>query len=436
MSTASEKNPGCSEVLFGPDAVPAPPAPTPDDRPSTAATVRAIATPCTLLVLGAVFFVMGWVVPGVVACVLAVLVVLAQVAIGWVGVKYALRAHANLFRTLGPLLRPDAPRSEPRQVCTSSPDEEKRERAVDRAVGFGLTRAAASDATSISPEGKSPEDRERLFANTMDERGATYGWLQEIPAWQRASIAAQDGISLVAQVLPAVDNADGRWVVLCHGYGGTWDSMLQYARHWYEAGYSLLIPHMRGHGESGGAFIGLGWLDRRDVVTWTAWLCNGGAGLCRDIVLFGHSMGASAVCLASGEPDLPQAVRAVIADCGFDSAWHALSSTLQAAEAPVHPTLDLVRLNLMARRGGYDLARGDVTQALARSSTPALFIHGLKDPTVQPCLAGILYRACPAQPKELLAVPGAGHCQSSLLAPEAYWGTVLGFAEEQVSSPH
>ena len=60
----------------GADAVPPPPPPSPDDRPSAASTVRVIATPCALLVLGAVFFIMGWVVAGVVACVLAVLVAL------------------------------------------------------------------------------------------------------------------------------------------------------------------------------------------------------------------------------------------------------------------------------------------------------------------------------------------------------------------------
>ena len=411
----------------GADAVPPPPPPSPDDRPSAASTVRVIATPCALLVLGAVFFIMGWVVAGVVACVLAVLVTLLEVAIGWVGVKYALRDHANVFRLIASLLRHDGARPPARQAKEDTPEREQAERSVDRAVGFGLTRAAAADATSISDEGKTPEDRARLFANVMAERAATYTWLQAAGPWERVSIGADDGVELVGQVLHTEPPTD-RWAVLCHGYGGTWDSMLQYTRHWSEAGYSLLVPHMRAHGESGGPYIGVGWLDRRDVVAWARWLSEGGAGPCRDIVLFGHSMGASSVCMATGEADLPPTVSCAVGDCGFDSGWHALSSTLQAAEAPVHPTLDLVRLYLMTRRGGYDLAKADVTAALAHSSTPTLFVHGLADPTVAPSMAGVLYRACAAEPKRLVAVPGAGHCQSSLMDPAGYWDAVLGFA--------
>lgn len=407
-------------------ALPAVPEPTADDRPSRWSTVRVILTPCALLVLAALCFVAGWPVPGIILCVLAVLVVLGEVAIGWVVIKYALRDHANMFKILAPLLRGDSAKT-PRVVAAATPEEERREKAVDRAVGFGLTRAAAVGATAIESSGQSDEDRACLREHVLEEREATYEWLQEMSSWQRVSTEGEDGIRLVGELL-APHSQDGRWVILCHGYAGTWNSMLQYARRWAEAGYNLLVPHMRAHGESGGDYIGMGWLDRRDVVAWARWLSEGGAGLpCTSIVLFGHSMGASSVGLASGEPDLPAQVCAAIGDCSFDGCWRALSTTLQAAGAPVHPTLDLVRLNLMARRGGYDLAQGDVAQAVGARSLPRLFVHGLADPTVPPVMARVLFEAA-AGPKELVVVPGAGHCQSSLRDPEGYWNAVLSFA--------
>ena len=410
-------------------AVPAAPPASPDDRPSSWSTVRVVAMPCLLLVLGAVFFVAGWPVPAIIACMLAVLVVLGEIAIGWVVIKYALRDHANMFKILAPLLRDG---SAPRRATGGenlSPEEERREKAIDRAVGFGLTRAAAY---AQAESGQTDEECARFARNVLEERQATYAWLQEIPAWQQVSLTAEDGTNLVAQLCVAHPDS-GRWAVLCHGYAGTWNSMLQYARHWAEAGYNLLVPHMRAHGESGGRYIGMGWLDRRDIVAWTCWLADGDApAACNAIVLFGHSMGGSSVSMASGEADLPEQVRAVISDCSFDGAWHALSSTLQAVGAPVHPTLDLVRLNLMARAGGYDLARGDVARAVGARSLPRLFVHGLADSTVPPYIAGVLYRAARG-PKRLVAVAGAGHCQSSLMDPEGYWDAVLGFANDHLS---
>lgn len=416
-------------ALTGPGCVPAAPPATPDDRPSTWSTVRVIAMPCLLLVLGAVFFVVGWPIPAIIACVLAVLVVLGEVAIGWVVIKYALRDHANMFKILAPLLRDGAAPQKIARDSSLSSEEERREKAIDRAVGFGLTRAAAC---SQGAAGQTDEERARFKDNVLEERQATYAWLQEIPAWEQVSLTAEDGTNLVAQLL-AVHPDSGRWVVLCHGYAGTWNSMLQYARHWAEAGYNLLVPHMRAHGESGGRYIGMGWLDRRDVVAWARWLAGGGARVtCDDIVLFGHSMGGSSVSMASAEEDLPEQVRAVVSDCSFDGSWHALASTLQAAGAPVHPTLDLVRLNLMARAGGYDLARGNVAQAVGARSLPRLFVHGLADSTVPPYIAGVLYEAARG-PKRLVAIPGAAHCQSSLMDPAAYWDAVLGFANDHIS---
>lgn len=409
-------------------AVPAAYEPTGNDRPSTAATVRVIAIPCALLVLGAVSLVFGWVVAGIVACIFAVLVVLGEIAVGWVVVKYALRRHANMFRLLASLLKdePSAPHSRVKRPSDSA--AEQLERTIDRAVGFGLARMSAEG--GFFAGARTQREADALRDHTLSERATTYSWLQSAPDWENVSTVSDDGTELVAHMLVA-DAASSRWAVLCHGYAGSWDSMLQYARHWAQAGYSLLVPSMRGHGDSGGAFVGTGWLDRRDVVAWARWLVSE-QGDC-PIVLFGHSMGASSVCMAAGEPDLPAQVRAVVSDCAFDSSWHALSSVLELCGAPVHPTLDLARLYLMAQRGGYDLAMGDVASALGRVSLPVLFVHGSSDPIVSPALAPRLLQSAGGNRKDILMVAGAGHCQSSLADPELYWSRVLGFADEFVS---
>lgn len=410
-------------------ALPTVPEPTGDDRPSRGHTVRMVVTPLALLAAGIVFLAgPRWTVAGIVLCVAAVLVALAEAAIGWAVVHVALRDHANMFKTMAPLLGAEVSAGA-REVSGDTADEE-RERAIDRAVGFGLTRAAARGGFAAGSMDQAA--RERLRTNVLEERARTYAWLQECADPVAVERQAEDGVRLVARALVA-DPGSPRWVLLCHGYAGTWDSMLQYARSFAEAGYNLLMPDMRAHGSSGGRYIGMGFLDRRDVVGWSRWLTQGdgavsvGACAATGVVLFGHSMGASSVCMAAGEPDIPAEVKAVVADCGFDSTWHAISSVAQKAGVPVHPTVDLARMNLMVRRGGYDIARGDVVGALSRASLPVMIVHGLDDEMVPPYMATLLHRA--THTSEVLLVSDAGHCQSSLVDPNGYWERVLGFAD-------
>ena len=85
-----------------------------------------------------------------------------------------------------------------------------------------------------------------------------------------------------------------------------------------EQGWNVLLPDMRTHGESEGKYIGMGWLDRLDVLKWIDLIRE------RDeqaqIILHGVSMGGATVMMTSGEA-LPENVRAVIDDCGYTSVW-------------------------------------------------------------------------------------------------------------------
>ena len=40
----------------------------------------------------------------------------------------------------------------------------------------------------------------------------------------------------------------------------------QLAAPYYEAGYQVIAPDLRACGESEGDYVGLGWLDRKDVL--------------------------------------------------------------------------------------------------------------------------------------------------------------------------
>ncbi len=392
--------------------------------PSRAHEVRTVVTPLVLLVAGVACLVHGLLVLGVILCVLAVGVAAFEYAIGALFVKYVLRRGANVFALVAKISQPGASRRA--SVEGAATGGESHEAEIDKRVGFALTRASA--AGGFFCQGMSEEDAARRRENVLKERAATYEWLEGGPGFVKVVTDAPDGTRLVAHAWVG-DAAGGSWVVLCHGYAGSWDSMLQYARPWARAGFNLLIVSMRGHGESEGPYIGMGYLDGADVVSWATYLCAPDEGLpaARSIVLMGHSMGAHSVLNASGLEGLPAQVRAIVADCGFDAAWSSIAGIAGSLGVPDHPTLELVRRHLRHARGGYDIAADDAAAMVARSHTPILFVHGLADATVSPSCTRRLYEAANCE-KQVLLVEGAGHCMSSLLVPDMYWQTVLGFA--------
>lgn len=399
--------------------------------PSAATLVRLVGTAGALVVLSGVFLALGWWVAGVIAALLCAGMVVLCVAIGHFFVRFALKAgsHAMLGpRKRGGELAYGDKGATPRQGDDDGacPRDERHSSEIDEAVGFILRE---DDIFSNAAGDLDEQARATMVANRHEERELTYAWLQSLPeaAVRDVSVEAQDGVVLAGHVI-ATHPESGRWVVFLHGYAGRWREMMLYARRWALEGFNLLFVEMRGHGASGGRYVGLGWLDRRDVVSWVRWLVGEyGEGV--RVALHGHSMGGAAVCMSVGEADLPEQVRLAVSDCAFTSAWDACSCLLEGQMGlPEHPIMDLTRLNFMARKGGFDLARADGVASVARARVPMVFAHGGRDAVVPVWMAHELYDAC-ASEKVLVEVPGAGHCQSALVDPDAYFGTILSWAD-------
>ena len=80
------------------------------------------------------------------------------------------------------------------------------------------------------------------------------------------SLISDDGLELHAYRVDG--SVPHRYAVLCHGYQNNATGMASYGKHLFDLGYTVLLPDARGHGESEGDYIGMGWPERRDVVRW------------------------------------------------------------------------------------------------------------------------------------------------------------------------
>lgn len=244
---------------------------------------------------------------------------------------------------------------------------------------------------------------------------------------QDVFLRADDGLRLRAQYLP-LPGAPA--AVLCHGYKSRGDGLSLAAEHFRRMGFSLLLPDARGHGQSHGDYIGFGWKDRLDLLAWLRWLND--AAHPPYIVLYGISMGAATVLMAAGEP-LPDNVRAVAADCGYTSIREILR---HVAKSRHFPGFLLVFADLICRlRAGYSpLREGSALETAGRIRVPLLLFHGDADVFVPVEMAHALYDAAACE-KALCIIPGAGHLEAALRAPELYWETLAGFLRRQDALP-
>ncbi|MCH5257044.1 MAG: alpha/beta hydrolase [Lachnospiraceae bacterium] len=252
----------------------------------------------------------------------------------------------------------------------------------------------------------------------------TEEWLETVER-RKISAETEDGYTLVAEEFLSDEN-NHKWALVLHGYTGWKEEMYPFAHWYYEEGYHVIAPDLRCQGESEGDFIGMGWTDHYDCALWISYI------LSRDsdarIVIHGQSMGAATALMMTGEEDISPNICAVVSDCAYTDAYSMFGEKIkQWFYLPAFPIVDTACLVLRIR-GGYNLKDASAINAVKKSDTPTLFIHGDADAMISVEMTKQLYDAANC-PKELLIVEGAGHAQSQDKDPDTYYGTIRAFLE-------
>ena len=90
-------------------------------------------------------------------------------------------------------------------------------------------------------------------------------WLDEISNDVYITTSNNGKLKLHAYEIINQKNTD-IWSIVIHGYCSQGKDMTYYAKQYYNKGYNVLILDLRGHGESQGDYIGMGWHDRLDLI--------------------------------------------------------------------------------------------------------------------------------------------------------------------------
>ena len=190
-------------------------------------------------------------------------------------------------------------------------------------------------------------------------------------------------------------------------------------------GFSVLMADQRGHGDSEGDTITFGIRERYDCVDWARAAAKK-FGPETKILLLGVSMGAATVLMAADLP-LPETVRGIVADCGYDTPAGILKETIRRRRWPLFPLYPFTALG--ARWfGGFSVTETSALDCVGRARLPILLIHGEADRVVPCAMARSLRDACASQ-VELLTVPEADHGISWYVDMPAYQKALLRFME-------
>ena len=245
---------------------------------------------------------------------------------------------------------------------------------------------------------------------------------------ESVTISSYDDLSLSAIIYEQQEHSD-EWIIAVHGYKGYGMQMISPALIFFNEGYNVLIPDCRGHGNSDGDYIGMGWHDRIDLMSWINEIIRMNSKA--QIVIYGVSMGGATVLMATGE-ELPVNVKAAISDCSFTTAYDQFSfqakSLLGVSDFPLVKATSLI----CSLSAGYSLDDASAVRQVRKSKTPTLFIHGSEDDFIPVDMTYKLYEAAECE-KEILIIDGSKHGDSYSFDPENYWSKVFGFLDKNLT---
>ncbi len=249
-------------------------------------------------------------------------------------------------------------------------------------------------------------------------------WWQKVK-FEPVFVSSFDGLKLAGQYFDAKSN---KTVIVVHGFGGSYLETQPYCKLFHDKNFNVLAVDCRAHGKSEGSCIGFGWLDRLDIISWVKFLNEKTPE--SKILLFGVSMGGSAVCMACGEKDLKNVV-AAISDCAFDNADREIDFILSKKKI-----LKIFKKHLYSfakRVHNFDIKQADAIKQVKKTQIPILYIHGGADNFVPLENMKNLYACTPTNLRKSFVAQDAGHALAYAEAGVLYEKAIFDFLKERTT---
>lgn len=234
--------------------------------------------------------------------------------------------------------------------------------------------------------------------------------------------------------IPAVQDSGQKspLVIVVHGWSSSKQRMLRYVDPLYEAGYSLLLFDVRGHGESDEVNGVTVKIFRDDIIAAIEYAQNRPDVDVNRIGLLGHSFGGFGSIIANKKP---LGIKALVTDSMPTRFRTIMEASLSKYKLHYYPLGPLIS-RIMFFRGGIkvkELPQFDVPQALKQRKAPVLLIHSKNDHYVPASELTYLIESQQDEPNQAsyLFVESDGHSNSHL--DPRFWEQVLPFYDEHLN---
>lgn len=224
--------------------------------------------------------------------------------------------------------------------------------------------------------------------------------------------------------------ANGRCIVLIHGYADAKVGAIAWAPMLHELGWNILAIDLRAHGESEGAFVTGGCVERRDMEQVIDELRARRPADTRHLVLFGLSLGAT---VAIGTADLRDDLAGVILDSPPADERRAVMVQFDLMGMPGR-WLQGPAIGIACWMAGSEIAAIRPLDLIERIGCPLMLILSGNDPFLSrqdfaDIDAAVRRRAEAGRSTACWQVPDAGHLLAICADPDLYRDRIREFLE-------
>ena len=217
-------------------------------------------------------------------------------------------------------------------------------------------------------------------------------------------------------------------ILLFHGVRGDRRTMLERAKLFREAGFSVLLIDFQAHGESRGSHISFGHLERHDVSASLDFVRQKHPDHLIGVV--GSSLGGAATLLGA-----PRNIDALALESVYPTIDEAVDDRTRMRLGPFGFILTKLLLLQIRPRLGISPADLRPINKIAQFNCPILIISGDKDRhTTLPETERLFANA--NEPKELVIFKGAAHIDLLDYDRKLYEEKVLGFFQRHLAKSH
>lgn len=240
------------------------------------------------------------------------------------------------------------------------------------------------------------------------------------------SLASKSGSTIAGWHL--VSDTPNGVIVLLHPNRGSRLSMLERARFFHTAGYSIVMIDLQAHGESGGDHITFGHLERHDVRACVEFAREQHPD--EPIGVLGISLGGASALLGS-----PLEIDALVLESVYPNINDAVHNRVAAKLGPLSTIPAELLLVQLKPRLGIPCSHLRPIDHLLDVGCPVYVISGTEDhhTTVNETKQML---SVARQPKEIWLVDGASHEDLYSASPVEYKSKVLGFFNHHMAKPH